>query len=351
MKHVRFCPPPGRRACLALLLFFAACQDVTEPSPPVEERGVVLNSLELSLTIFSVEDPGQTVTVGLGPEGSPVSLAVTGRWAAVPLGFVPALAVVDLDEAALARTVPLPAGSGATGVAFLTDSTVLVANPALNSVTPVNVRTGEVGAEIGVGTYPQVVALAGDRVAVINAELGPDFQPSGPGTITVLDRPSLAVLGTVTLSGENPGAAVPGPGGLLYVVNSGRFGFGDGSVSVVDLVGLDEVEHHGGFGEFPFSAAFPPGQDLLHVGSFGYGLAVWDAGSETFLRAPDAAITPEGIPSVSGHAFDLDGRLYTLRPDCSAPSVAHRLLPSYEVEISLPVGLCPIAIAFTPEGG
>ncbi|MEE8148253.1 MAG: hypothetical protein V3T24_11655, partial [Longimicrobiales bacterium] len=55
------------------------------------EVGIVLSSTELSLTIFEVEDPAQTRTVGLGPDGSPVSMAVWGNLAAVPLGIVPAV--------------------------------------------------------------------------------------------------------------------------------------------------------------------------------------------------------------------------------------------------------------------
>ena len=84
---------------------------------------------DVSVTIFDVEDPEQARTVGLGADGSPVTMAVRGALAAVPLGFVPALAVVDLKEAMLLRTVALTSGSGATGVAFLNDSIVLVANP------------------------------------------------------------------------------------------------------------------------------------------------------------------------------------------------------------------------------
>ena len=135
--------------CALLLgaLFMVACSgDGTELQlPETTEVGVVLSSTDLSLTIFEVENPGQTRTVGLGPDGSPITMAVRGNLAAVPLGVVPAVAVVDLREGLLVRTVGLPLGSGATGAAFLNDSIVLVANPSLNSVTPVNVLAGNTG--------------------------------------------------------------------------------------------------------------------------------------------------------------------------------------------------------------
>ena len=336
-------------ALLLLLLVLSACDDGVSPGTP-EGRvlGVVLNSVDISLTTFDAEDPGGSSpgTVGLAADGSPASMAVRGRWAAVPLGTVPAVAIVDLATLTLVRTVALPAGSGATGVAFINDSIVVVANPARNSVSPVNVRSGEAGPEVSVGGYPQAIVVSGDRVFAVNAELGPDFLPAGPGTLTALDRETLAPEGTVTLSGVNPGSVAVGVGGRLHVVLSGSFGAGNGSLSVVDPGSLQEVAHHESFGEFPFAAAIGP-SGRLHVASFGYGLAIWDPATETFVRTPDDAVTPEGIPSTSGLAFDPEGRLYTLRPECGEPGAAVRLSGTYDVELTVPVGTCPLTIAFT----
>ena len=85
------------------VLFLAACGgDGTEPLPPeTAEVGVVLGSVDRSLTVFEVENPTQTRMVGVGLDGSPVSMAVRGNLAAVPLGIVPAVAVVDLKEGIL----------------------------------------------------------------------------------------------------------------------------------------------------------------------------------------------------------------------------------------------------------
>ncbi|HZD06482.1 MAG TPA: hypothetical protein VE173_16335 [Longimicrobiales bacterium] len=337
----------------ALALALGGCEDGTGPAAPrADTLGVVLNSVDLSLTLFDAASPTSSapVTVGLAPDGSPVSLAVRGSLAAVPLGTVPAVAVVDLETASLLRTISLPEGSGATGVAFLDDSTTVVANPGRNTVSPVDLRDGTVGAEVPVGGYPQGVVVAGERVVVVNGELGPDFQPAGPGTLTVLDRATLAMEGSVTLSGENPGSAVVAPGGRLYVVLSGTFGAGDGSLSVVDLGLLEETAHHPGFGEFPFAAALGPA-GRLYVASFAYGVAVWDPASETFVRSPDDAVTPGGIPSVSGLAFDPRGRLHALRPDCQAPGAVLRLSDRFTVDAMVPVGTCPIAIGFTTPSG
>ena len=340
----------ARRARLPLLgaLLLVACfGDGTEPlSPETAEVGVVLGSVDLSLTIFEVENPTQTRLVGLAPTGSPVTLAVRGELAAVPLGFVPAVAVVDLKEGVVLRTVGLPEGSGATGAAFLNDSIVLAANPGLNSVTPINVLAGTRGSDIAVGRYPQAIVVAGGRAFVLNAELE-GFVPDGPATVSVIDLESLAVTSTVQLSGENAATGGVGPDGRLYIVNSGSFGAANGSFSVVNLTSLTEAEYHTGFGEFPGSLALGPSARAF-IGAFSYGVAVWDTSLDAFILGPAEALAPGGIPSTSGVGFDEAGRLYTLTPGfCDGPGTANRHDGMFEVDVTVSVGICPFAIAFT----
>lgn len=315
------------------------------PLPQSVELGVVLGSTDLSLTIFEVEDPTVSTQVGLGPDGSPVTLAVRGDLAAVPLGLVPAVAIVDVDAGVLLRTVSLPTGSGATGAAFVNDSIVLVANPCLNTVTPVNALRGTTNPDIPVGRFPQAIVASGDRMYVLNSELD-NFVPAGPATISILDAQSLQVTGTITLTGENAAAGAVGPDGRLYVINSGSFGAADGSLSAINLVTEVETEHHPGFGDFPSALAFSPGGDL-HVTAFSFGLSIWSIDLDAFIRDPVDAIAPDGVPSASGLGFDSAGRLYTLAPDCVNPSVANRLASDFSVDLAVPVGSCPIGIAFT----
>ena len=93
-RAVRCSSAPFLAAPFLVALLLAACSDDgTEALPPeTAEVGVVLASTELSLTIFEVDNPTQTRVVGLGPAGSPVTMAVRGNLAAVPLGIVPAVA-------------------------------------------------------------------------------------------------------------------------------------------------------------------------------------------------------------------------------------------------------------------
>lgn len=329
---------------LALVLLPACSDDPVGPDVVSRELGVVVNSIDLSLTVFDVDDPSSTRTVGLGADGSPVSMALRGALAVVPMGIVPAAAVVDVAEGTLLRTVGLPSGSGATGAAFVNDSVALVANPGLNTVTPVNVRAGTAADDIEVGRYPQAIVVADGRAYVLNAELE-SFAPVGPSTITVLDGASLAVLDTIELSGQNAAAGAVGPDGRIYVVHSGSFGGADGALSIVDPAAGEEVSFVEGFGEFPGSVAVD-GAGRVFVGAFGVGTLVWDSATETFVHGPGAPVTPAGVASTSGVGIDSEDRVYALTPDCQGPAEAHRLDGTLDVEVSVDVGICPVAIGF-----
>ncbi|UCC71823.1 MAG: hypothetical protein JSV86_15820 [Gemmatimonadota bacterium] len=331
---------------LALAIPIAACDDTTGVAPMTGvETAVVLNSIDLSITVFPTDSPELASAIGLAAAGSPVSVAARGNIVVVPLGFFPAAAVVDLTTGDVS-SVPLPDNSGATGAAFLNDSIAYVANPNLGSVSVVNVSAGTAGAEIPVGVFPQALAVLGDTVLVLNAELGLDFRPARQGIVSAIDASSNTVVGSIFLTGFNPSAAEFGPDGLLYIVNSGAFGDGNGSLSVVNPTTLDEVEHHGGFGEFPGDIAFDAA-GYAHISSFGYGIAVWDAVGDSFINPPDEPLVVEGHSISSGVGIDSDDRLYTLIPgDCVAPSVAIRLDAQRVFDSEIDVGVCPMAITF-----
>ena len=333
-------------ASLALLL--VACNE-DGPTGPGGSLGVettiVINSIDLSLTVFPVDSPQNRRAIGIAQAGSPVSVAVRENTAVVPLGLLSAAAIVDLTSDVV-TSVPLPANSGATGAAFFDDSTVFVGNPGRNTVSRINVRAGAAEAEIDVGVFPQAVVASRHWVFVLNGELDANYQPARPGTITVIDPKADTVSGTITLSGFNPSAAAFGPDDLLYVVNSGTFGQADGSLSLVDPVTLVEIAHETGFGEFPGDVAVDE-SGLVYVSSFAYGIAVWNQAEGGFQFPPSDPLVLGGHAISSGVGFDSDGRLYSLIPgDCIAPSVALRA-DEDESTHEIPVGVCPYDVAFT----
>jgi hypothetical protein len=337
---------PVRPVALALLALCAACEESPTELRISERLAVTVNSTVNSLSLVPVD--GESVvarTVGLGPQGTPVSVAARGDRAVVPLGAYPFAAVVDLRTGTVLHTVPLPEGSGATGAAFLNDTLAIVANPDRNSVSPVRVNRGTAGPEVAVGTYPHAVVTDGARVYVINANLVA-WAPAGPGSITVLDA-SLAYVATVQLSGTNPAAAAI-RGGRLYVLHAGTWGGNDGSLSVVDLQTLAEEEHHTGFGDFPSAVAFSQAGEL-YVGVYGTGVLVWSPASRSFVRGADDPLRPAGSATVSGLGFDDAGRLHTVEPgSCQAPApgAMHRLGADGTLHRSVQTGTCSFGIAF-----
>ncbi|MGD2216460.1 MAG: hypothetical protein PVJ64_06875 [Gemmatimonadales bacterium] len=346
-NHVRPQLATALTIAIPMAIAVAGCEDSTgiETLPGVE-TAVVLNSIDLSITVFPVDSPEVAHAIGLAAAGSPVSVAARGNTVIVPLGFFPAAAVVDLATGDVS-TIPLPDNSGATGVAFLNDSIAYVANPNLGTVSVVNVSAGTAGAEIEVGVFPQAIAVWGDTVFVLNAELGIDFRPARPGVVSAIDASTSSVVDSIFLTGFNPAAAAFGPDQMLYIVNSGAFGDGNGSLSVVDPVTLEEAEYHAGFGEFPGDIAFDRA-GRAYVSSFAYGIAVWDAVGDSFINPPDDPLVADGRTISSGVAIDSEGRLYTLIPgDCIAPSAAIRLDVLLAFDREIDVGVCPIAVTFT----
>ncbi len=345
---------PMRTFAVALAMLtttLVACSDDDPTGPgvrPAAEIAVVVNSIDLSLTVFPVDSPQDRRAIGIAQAGSPVSLAARNNLAVVPLGLLSAAAVVDLTTDDV-TSVPLPDNSGATGVAFWNDSIAYIGNPNRNTVSRINVFSGVAGAEIDVGVYPQAIIASRFWVFVLNGELDANFQPARTGTITVVDPKADTVRATISLSGFNPSAAAFGPDGLIYVINSGTFGQGDGSLSVVDPVALTEVEHEPGFGEFPGDIAIDD-SGFAYVSSFFYGIAVWNISEGGFRHSPFDPLLPDGHAISSGVGFDSDSRLYSLIPgDCQAPSVALRSVDDAVEEIA--VGVCPVGIAFTDVEG
>src|SRR5262249_23322318 len=140
--------------------FSVACADTNAPAPEPTEALLVVNSTANTLSIVPVDNPAAAVQVPLGgTTPTPVGVSAFGRTAIVPLGLDNAVAVVDLVDAHVRRTIPLPANSGATGSAVVDDSIAFVANPNLNTVSRINYQDGTT-TEKGVGIYPDGIIYA-----------------------------------------------------------------------------------------------------------------------------------------------------------------------------------------------
>jgi hypothetical protein len=343
-------PASSRRPVVRLALLALAagvlpgCADTNAPPPEPLELLLVVNRQSNSLSIIPVDGTDAPSAVALGGSGaSPTTVAAREGIALVPLGGADAVAVVDLVGRVLMSRIDLPPGSGATGAAMLDDSIGYVANPGLNTISRVNVFTGEV-ADVPVGVTPLGFAVARGRLFVLNANLDETGEPAGSSWLTVINPATNAPatgIDSVPLTGPGHAAfAAPAADGFLYVVNRGRTMPAEGRLSVVDPLERREVASFAGLGLLPGDLASDGGSRLF-ISSLSEGLLEFNTDSNAVIRGE-----ADGIPIASntGVAVDSRGRVYAIEAGGCAPGqpgVAHVLDEELEEIDNITVGRCP----------
>ena len=307
-----------RRLAFLALTLATGCSDALEQKSSAGQVIGVVNANDRTLSVISATD--FTVTTRSWQMGSATPRTIDGRGHVfvVPLGAADAVGV-DLfftcPPGALSLcvqpdyTLPLPTGSGATGVAIQDDSIAWIANPNLNTVTRVNYFSGDT-TSVPVGVYPQAVALVGTRVFVVNSNLV-GSTPAGPSWLTSFECCSVRTPDSIPLTGTNARFATVGDDSLLYVIASGHTGARDGKLSIVDPQTRVEVAVLNGLGESPGAAAFHPAGSRLLVASATEGILEVNASIRVITRGPGNGVKPGGN-GVSGLAIDLRGRLYAV---------------------------------------
>jgi hypothetical protein len=324
------------------------CAETTAPLPPADEVLLVVNSTESSLSIVPVEAPASAVDFPLGgTTPTPVSVAARDAIAIVPMGLDNSAVVVDLRTPKILRTVHLPAGSGATGIAIVDDSIAYVANPNLNTVTRINYLNGDT-ASVSVGVYPEAMVFTRGKLFVLNGNLV-NFAPVGPSWITVVDPVTNAVatgIDSIPLPGPgNAGFADVASDGLIYVVSTGDFVV-EGRLSIVDPVARREIANFGGFGTGPGAIAADGGERLF-ISSFAEGLMEFNTRTRTVVRGAGHGVS---IPGNSAVEVDAEGRIYAISTGpCQGgqPGAAHVLKADLTESRTIALGECSIFAATT----
>ncbi len=340
-------PNRVRRARLALVALGAfllpGCADTNAPAPTPEEVLLTVNAGGNTLTVAPIDPPGDVVEIPLGGRDSrPNGVAARGEIALVPLGPGDAVALVDLRLRRLIDRIPLPAGSGATGVAVINDSIAYVGNPNLNSVSRVNylaLTTQEVPA----GSHPDGVIFTRGRVFILNANVDGAGTPLGSSWITVLDPVTNAPAAggdSIALTGSGGASFATTAGdGLLYVVSRGSSGLPEGRLSAVDPLARMELASFGGLGTRPGDLA-SDGDARVFISSATEGLLEFDTDSNAVVRGAGHGVD---IPLNSGVAIDSRGRVYAVEEgDCAAGhGVAHVLDLDLDEVGRIGLGRCP----------
>ncbi len=335
----------GGLAVTALL----ACARAQDPLPPAEEVLLVVDSTAIALEVIPVEAPGTLIRLPLGsPSATPNGVSARNGWALVPLGAADAVAVVDLAGRVVARTIPLHAGSGATGSAIVDDSIAYVANPGLNTVTRVNYLTGDT-ASVAVGVSPQAIVFTRGRVFILNGNL-PATTPPGPSWVSILDpATNRLVAGVDSILMPGPGNATSADvaqDGLLYVMNRGPAdGITEGRLTLIDPVGRRELGNFVGFGNAPGSVA-TNGTDRLFVSSYSEGLMVFDLINRRLIRGAGNGVD---IPDNAGVTLDRHARIYALEAGActGAAGRVHVLRPNLSESHTIDTGSCPVGAVVT----
>jgi hypothetical protein len=330
-----------------------ACAETAAPPPAPEEMVVVLNTAGATLSLVPVAAPTQVATIPLGAANvQPVSVTTRGGTAVVPLRGSNAIAVVDLRLGQLVGTIPLGTGAGVAGAALVDDSTAYVSNANFNSITRVDLATGDT-ASLTVGITPQQVTFTRGRLLVLNANLDSLGKPAGESWISVVDPAAGdpgALIDSIPLIGPGNAqfSAVAGDG-LVYVVQDGDPTMDEGRVSVVDPVRRQELASFGGFGFGPGDLTADRGDRLL-ISSRTEGLMEFDTAERVVVRGEGNGIP---IPGNTGVAVDSQGRIYALESGCSDNGLVHVLRPDFTEIRTVAVGQCAsqVLLARVPPTG
>ena len=345
---------PTRRWLAALTVACStSCAETSAPLPPPEEVIVVLNSTAASVSLVPVGAPNMVTTIPLGASDvQPVSVATRGATAVVALRGRDALAVIDLRAGQLVSTIPLEPGAGVAGAALISDSVGYVSNANLNTVTRVNLVTGDTASTV-VGSTPQHITVTRGRVLVMNSNLDPLGKPAGESSISILDAgapPGASPIGSIGLVGPgNARFSTVASDGLVYVIQEGDPSVDEGRLSIVDPVGRRELASFGGFGFGPGDLTADDSDRVL-ISSRSEGLMEFDTAERRVVRGEGNGVL---VPANTGIAVDTRGRIYALEAGCSGEGVLHVLRPDYSEIRNVTVGQCAtqVRLALVPAAG
>lgn len=317
-----------------------SCAETSAPLPPPEEVVIVLNTAAATLSLVPVTAPTQVSTIPLGASDVlPVSVATRGPTAVIALRGRDALAVVDLRQGTLVNTIALAPGSGVAGAALIGDSIAYVSNSNLNTVTRINLATGDT-ASTPVGPSPQHVTFTRGRVLVINSNIDSLGKPAGESSISVIDpsrEPATGRVDHIALVGPgNARFSTIAGDGMVYVIQEGDAAVDEGRLSIVDPVDRRELASFGGLGFGPGDLTADNGERLL-ISSRSEGIMEFDTADRAVIRGEGNGVV---IPANTGVAVDSQGRIYALEAGCSGIGVVHILRPDFTEIRSVPVGRC-----------
>ncbi|MBK8285168.1 MAG: hypothetical protein IPK97_09945 [Ahniella sp.] len=274
-----------------------------------------------------------TNAIGTGP-ASATSNSVTpglpGAFAYIPKVSAASVAVVDLATGSVAANIGV--GSGNTGVAVSPDGArVYLVSQNLGQVTVINTQSNAVVGTIAVGPSPWSAVVAPDSAKVYVTN-------SGNSTVSVIDAATNTVTGTIPVFNNPFGIAITPDGSRVYVTNGGS-----NAVSVIDT-STQAVVATLTAGMDPIGVAISPDGLRAYVTSQTQNnVTVFDTASHSVLGRIPVGNTAYGV--VVGRD---SRRVYVGNANGNSVSVIDAV--SRTVIATVPVGSRPEGIDVSPDG-
>jgi YVTN family beta-propeller protein len=310
---------------------------------------IVTNMNDNTATVIDVGSRSVRATVKTGVGPHEVAASSNGRWAVVSnygSRSEPgnSLTVIDLANAAVARTIDLGTYQRPHGIAFCPgDTTLVVTSEASQAVLLVDFRGQNVLATIPTSrpvSHMLALAKAGDRLFTTNI---------ADGSITAIDLAGRATGAVIPVAKQVEGIAITPDGKQVWVGSNG-----EKLVAIVDVAQGKVIESIGGFG-MPYRLAFTPDNRYAIIsdpvkGQVRIFTVANHKGHKTVsIPARNLVATAEipGSSSPEGVAASRDPRFgyVTLqgRNQMAAIDLEHGVLLW-----TLPVGAWPDGIAYAP---
>ncbi|MFQ5709760.1 MAG: FlgD immunoglobulin-like domain containing protein [bacterium] len=195
----------------------------------------VLNGLGRTVSKMNLETleiENDVLTVG----DIPNRIHAKGEFVYVVNSSPAGITVIDGKTSSVARSIALAEGSNPWDLAFVGTDKAYVTNLLANSVTVVDLATGDSLNSIAVGQGPEGILVVNNTAYVANTGGFPDYKPS---TVSVIDIQTDSVTKTLQVA-TNPQDLALAPDGKIHVVCTGNFADIEGKVTVIDPFGASD---------------------------------------------------------------------------------------------------------------
>jgi len=188
------------------------------------------------------------------------------------------------NDQQIARTIALEVGNNPWAMAFTGAHMAYVSNLLDNSVSVVDVASGNVLKDIAVGAGPEGILIHGNKAFIASTGFTGGGQPYGQATVSIIDILTDSVTHTLNVP-ENAQDLAVDPIGRIHVVCTGNYMDKPGRIAVIDL-------YTGPYWDTPavvdtIEIGGSPGDIVITPGGKGYCTA-WGNGVNGFLYSYDA---------------------------------------------------------------